>query len=148
MIPDLRFIIDFHWAISCLLGGRSSCRDDRSANEARFDRGDGDGLLPVVRVNGAIGSSCIQKPSSASSESTAAVTDDESSSASASHPPPPPAPDVRSSDNTNRLEFLRCCIMSCRGYFVGATEFCYWIAQNDDNYYLYASCTASISRPR
>lgn len=112
VMPDLRFLIDFHWAISWLDGGSpSSCRccsDDRSAS-ANLGRGDG----------AAIGSNCMQKLSSASSESTA-VADDGSSSTSAgsaSSPAaeadaaaatPPPLPNVRSSDKTNRLEFLRC----------------------------------------
>jgi len=112
-MPDLRFLIDFHWAISWLDGGSpSSCRccsDDRSAS-ANLGRGDG----------AAIGSNCIQKLSSASSESTAAIDDGSSSTSagSASSPaaaavavaatPPPPLPNVRSSDKTNRLEFLRC----------------------------------------
>lgn len=161
VIPDLRFLIDFHWAISCLLGGRSSCRDDRSVNEARFGRGDGS-RSAAVRVNGAIGSSCMQKPSSASSESTVAVAD-ESSSASASPTtlPLPSTSDVRSSDNTNRLEFLRCCIMftdvvtaaatvcggSCHDYFVHAIKLLLK-RKNDGNFTIYVSCTASISRPR
>jgi len=110
-MPDLRFLIDFHWAISWLDGGSpSSCRccsDDRSAS-ANFGRGDG----------AAIGSNCMQKLSSASSESTAVVDDGSSSTSaiSASSPPAaadaaaatPPLPNVRSSDKTNRREFLRC----------------------------------------
>lgn len=108
-MPDLRFIMDFHWAISFLVGGRSSCcKDDRSANVLRGTVGD----------NAAIGSSWMQKPSSASSESTSAVAAAAVDSASPEPPPPPvpstdllPAANVRSSDSTNRLEFLRCCIM-------------------------------------
>lgn len=111
VMPDLRFLIDFHWAISCLDGGSPSsyrcCSDDRSAS-ANLGRGDG----------AAIGSNCMQKLSSASSESPAAV-DDGSSSTSASSTSSPaaatdaaaaatPLPNVRSSDKTNRLEFLRC----------------------------------------
>lgn len=119
VMPDFRFLIDFHWAISCLDGGRSSCRDGKSpADEANAcsDRGT---LLLDTGGNDDIGSSCMQNASSASSESTAA--EDASSSPSsrlgdgccASSPPFNcdcdllPA-DVRSSDKTNRLEFLRC----------------------------------------
>lgn len=110
-MPDLRFLIDFHWAISCLDGGSpSSCRccsDDKSAS-ANLGRGDG----------AAIGSNCMQKLSSASSESPAAADDGSSSTSANSNSSPAtatdaaaaatPLPNVRSSDKTNRLEFLRC----------------------------------------
>lgn len=129
MIPDLRFLIDFHWAISCLDGGRSSCRcrDDKSANDEcgvcgrRRDNGVVESLLVavVVGVRAAIGSSCMQKPSSsASSESCSAAA------AAASASPPSSSTDgenlllaaanALSSDNTNRLEFLRCCSITAR----------------------------------
>jgi len=111
-MPDLRFLIDFHWAISCLDGGSpSSCRCCSDARSASANLGREDGA--------AIGSNCMQKLSSASSESPAAV-DDGSSSMSASSTSSPaaaatdaaaataPLPNVRSSDKTNRLEFLRC----------------------------------------
>jgi len=98
--------MDFHWAISWLDGGGPSscwcCSDDRSASVI-FGRGDG----------AAIGSSCMQKPSSASSES-ARDGSSSTSAGSASSPAnavaatPPPPLNVRSSDRTNRLEFLRC----------------------------------------
>lgn len=128
-MPDLRFLIDFHWAISCLDGGWSSCRfrDDKLANDKccvwRFRRDSSvvESLLVAVDVEGdkaAIGSSCMQKPSSsASSESCSAAA---VATASASPPPPPSSStdseylllafaNALSSDNTNRLEFLRCC---------------------------------------
>jgi len=111
VMPDLRFLIDFHWAISCLDGGSPSsyrcCSDARSAS-ANFGRGDG----------AAIGSNCMQKLSSGSSESPAAVDDGSSSMSASSTSSPaaaidaaaatPPLANVRSSDKTNRLEFLRC----------------------------------------
>lgn len=98
--------MDFHWAISWLDGGGPSscwcCSDDRSASVI-FGRGDG----------AAIGSSCMQKPSSASSESardgsSSTSAGSASSPANAAAATPPPPLNVRSSDRTNRLEFLRC----------------------------------------
>lgn len=107
-MPDLRFLIDFHWATSCLVGGRSSCRDDRSVNAGRDDGPCGRAALPLaVGDNASIGSSWMQKPSSASSESTAAASSLPSADIGDLRPP-----NVRSSDKTNRLEFLRCWIMA------------------------------------
>lgn len=111
---DFRLVIDFHWAISYLVGGRSSCRDE-SPNDLTWSA--------VFAEIISIGSSCMQKPSSASSESTGAVDDDPSSSLSTSATAESAspsgdnsnlclAPNVWSSDNTNRLEFRRCCNMS------------------------------------
>lgn len=106
-MPDLRFLIDFHWATSCLVGGWSSCRDDRSSNAARDDGRCSRAVLLAVGDNAAIGSSWMQKPSSASSESTAAASSLPSADTGDLRPP-----NVRSSDKTNRLEFLRCWIMA------------------------------------
>lgn len=115
VMPDFRFLIDFHWAISCLDGGWSSCRDDDSrANEE--DAGSSrSALLLATDRNVDIGSSCMQNASSASSESTAADASSSPPSAvgggccESSPTPFDLLPlDARSSDKTNRLEFLRC----------------------------------------
>lgn len=107
-MPDLRFLIDFHWATSWLVGGWSSCRDDRSANAGRDDgRCSSRAGLLAVGDNAGIGSSWMQKPSSASSESTAAASSLPSADSGDLRPS-----NVRSSDKTNRLEFLRCWIMA------------------------------------